>query len=145
MALVTLTNGTLLIDDEVRAQAAALVSESHDRNLGAVTFALDDGSSEQLPANLSRFLVALVERIAGGGAVTMTTLPDQLTTTVAADLLGISRPTLMKLVANGELKATRVGSHTRISSAEALALRTKRFVSRASAFEELRRAEEALD
>ena len=39
---------------------------------------------------------------------------EQFTTTEAAKLLGISRPTLMKLIEAGEIDSVKVASHHRI-------------------------------
>lgn len=39
---------------------------------------------------------------------------DLYTTTEAASMLGISRPTLMKLLESGELESEKVGTHHRI-------------------------------
>lgn len=145
MAATVLTNGTVLIDDGVRAEASTVLTEAHDRDLTSLTITLDDGSTVSLPPRLSAFLASTIERISEGGAVTMTTLPEVLTTTTAADVLGVSRPTLMKIIANGELPATKVGTHTRITSADVLALRRRRHSARAANFALLREAEDALE
>jgi toxin-antitoxin system, antitoxin component, merR family len=46
-------------------------------------------------------------------------VPHDLTTTVAAQRIGISRPTLMKAIRSGELPAHKVGSHFRIRTEDA--------------------------
>jgi excisionase family DNA binding protein len=43
-----------------------------------------------------------------------------LTTTTAAEQIGVSRPTLMKIVAAGELPTHKVGSHTRLRTVDVL-------------------------
>ncbi len=42
-----------------------------------------------------------------------------MTTTVAAQRIGISRPTLMKAIRSGDLPAHKVGSHFRIRTEDA--------------------------
>ena len=70
--------------------------------------------------------------------MTIRSMPDELTTTVAADLLGVSRPTLMKMIKEGELRSREVGTHRRIRSRDALELRDKRDASRKAAIARLR-------
>ena len=44
----------------------------------------------------------------------LVSVPQELTTTVAAKRLGISRPTLMKLIREGKIPAHKVRSHMRL-------------------------------
>lgn len=59
------------------------------------------------------------------------------TTTESASLLGISRASLMKLIAAGEIDAVMVGTHHRVPVAELLAYQQGRQVSRERAAEVL--------
>ncbi len=95
-----------------------------------------------VPAELSAVLTAIVDSVARGDALTVGGLPDELTTTAAAELLGVSRPTLMKLVTAGDLPAHRVGTHTRLRSADVLAYRDARLLRQRRAFDELREWED---
>ena len=63
--------------------------------------------------------------MAEGRPVSVTTMPENLTTTAAAGLLGLSRPTLMKFIREGRIPAHKVGSHHRLPSTDVLALREK--------------------
>ena len=73
----------------------------------------------------------------------MGSIPSELTTTTAAGMLGISRPTLMKLVHAGEIPAHKVGSHTRINADDVLAYREQIRNRQRAAFDELRAFEDA--
>ena len=53
-------------------------------------------------------------------------MPKELTTTAAAKLLGVSRPTLMKWVGEGRLASHKVGRHTRFESEDVLRLKEQR-------------------
>ncbi len=80
---------------------------------------------------LPRELAALIERVlsavARGQTVTVGTVPAEMTTSSAAALLGISRPTLMKMIHEEAIPAHRVGSHHRLLSQDVFAaLRARR-------------------
>ncbi|MGB4917897.1 MAG: excisionase family DNA-binding protein, partial [Propionicimonas sp.] len=71
-------------------------------------------------------LMQVVEAMAAGKAVTVTPQEPQLTTQQAADLLGVSRPTVVRLIESGELRADRNGSRRRLLLSEVLAYRDRR-------------------
>lgn len=102
-------------------------------------------SRKPLPAELAVILSKVLEAMANGGTVTIGSLPDELTTTVAAEQLGVSRPTLMKMIRNGAIPAHRVGSHHRLKAADVLAAKRTRLEKQRRAFDELRELEDQLD
>lgn len=59
--------------------------------------------------------MSIVGRLADGAEIGISTLPEELTTTTTAQRLGISRPTLMKFIRNGQIPSYKVGTHTRIN------------------------------
>lgn len=61
-----------------------------------------------------------------GKAVTIAPQSMTLTTQRAADLLGVSRPTVVCLINNGELAAERVGNRHRLVLDDVLAYREAR-------------------
>ena len=89
-----------------------------------------DGESAQA-------VVSLLGALSSGAAVELLTLPTELTTGQAADVLGVSRPTVVSLVERGELGAQRVGSHRRLNTAEVLAYREQRRTERRRALDEV--------
>lgn len=76
--------------------------------------------------------------------MTIHSLPQELTTTMAAKMLDVSRPTLMKLIGEQRLPAHKVGSHTRLSTADVLAFRNEQREGRRRAFDELRKLDEEI-
>ena len=66
-----------------------------------------------LPRKQAEKVLALLEAESATGAVVVP-VKEQFTTTEAAKLLGISRPTLMKLIEAGEIDSVKVASHHRI-------------------------------
>ncbi|MGQ7788325.1 helix-turn-helix domain-containing protein [Nesterenkonia sp. K-15-9-6] len=104
-----------------------------------------DGKVHELPPSVERALMATLRAMAEGKSPHIGTLPEQLTSTVAADLLGVSRPTLMKWVKDGEIEPFKVGSHNRFHRDEVLALKAKRKAKREEAFDKLRALEDEQD
>jgi excisionase family DNA binding protein len=52
-------------------------------------------------------------------------MPAEISTGQAADLLGVSRRTVIQLIERGDLTATRVGTRRRLPSSDVLALRER--------------------
>ena len=97
-----------------------------------------EGEDVELPADLQQILLHTLTSIAGDSQVSIGRMPEELTSTVAAELLGVSRPTLMKWARAGEIESFTVGSHTRFQRDEVLRVRAQRADKRAAAHEALR-------
>ena len=141
MATQLLTKNAVLVESHVREDAQAVVEEVHDRHVTGAKLVLDDGQE----IDLSAHLVDAVRFVLSGltqGDLSIRSMPDELTTTTAADLLGVSRPTLMKLVAEGQLESHRVGSHHRFLYRDVLDLAERRQAAQRNAFEALRAFDE---
>lgn len=50
-------------------------------------------------------------------------MPEVITTTTAAEVLGVSQPTLMKFVRSRDIPSTLVGRHTRLKRDDGFAFR----------------------
>jgi excisionase family DNA binding protein len=140
-----MTSRAVPIDEVARAEAADVVTSAGDRRAVTVRMTLDDGSSIDLPDRLGTFLADLVESMAGGAGVSTSVLPEEMTTTVAADVIGVSRPTLVKMIDRGEIAARSVGTHRRLRREDVLAARATRHDARRIAAQELLEAGEAFD
>lgn len=98
----------------------------------------------EVPAELATLLLNVLQAVAKGGNVTLKTLPNELTTTVAAEEIGVSRPTLMRMIRDGEISAHKVGTHHRLKLADVQEFRRARLRRQRAAFEELRQLEDDL-
>lgn len=99
----------------------------------------------QVPPQLTRVISQVIEVMAAGGTVLVSSLPDELTTVVAAEQLGVSRPTLMRMIRDGEIAAHKVGTHHRLLTADVLALKRARLERQREAFVEMRTLEDEID
>lgn len=72
-----------------------------------------------------------------GLSVTISPTSQPLTTQQPADLLGISRPTLIKALDHGKLPYTRSGTHRRLALTDALDYREQRRLEQYAAIDAL--------
>lgn len=84
------------------------------------------GERVELPAEVSRVVRQVAEAMSKGLAVSVVPLSMKLTTQQAADLLGISRPTLLRLLEKEALPYERVGTHRRLLLKDVLRFREAR-------------------
>ncbi|WP_245720260.1 excisionase family DNA-binding protein [Nocardia uniformis] len=103
-----------------------------------------EGEVVALPAEVFEGLRLLAVALAEGKAVTVAPLHTTLTTQEAAELLGMSRPTFVKLLDAAEIPFTRPGRHRRVRLADVLAFREYRRAERAAGLSELTRISEDL-
>ena len=73
------------------------------------------GEEFELPPQLFEVLRFVGQNLAAGKGVTVVPRESVLTTQEAADFLGVSRPTLVKLLEAGKIPFTTVGRHRRIT------------------------------
>lgn len=84
------------------------------------------GESVEVPADVYDVLVDVVTALRRGDAVTVAPVSVRLTTSQAADMLGVSRPTLVKLLEDGELPFERPRKHRLVRLDDVLAYRERR-------------------
>jgi excisionase family DNA binding protein len=98
-----------------------------------------------LPAAAVRLLVDLLSTMAEGNTVTLIPVHAELTTQQAADLLGVSRPFLVKEIEQGRLPHRKVGTHRRILHRDLMAYKRAHESTRANALDELAAQAQDLD
>lgn len=81
----------------------------------------------EIPAAVHQVLLQVLEAMKAGKAVTVAPQSQLLTTQQAADLLGVSRPTVVKLIEDGALPAETPGKRRRmVKLDDLLAYRARR-------------------
>lgn len=128
-------------------------AEQHELDVAAALFdsaaphaalVAPDGTLVRLPPAVYDVLVQVIMAMRAGRAITIAPLAQRLTTQEAADLLGISRPTLVKLLEEGKIPFEQPGRHRRIRLDELLSYRDRRRAERGRALSDLVRLTEEL-
>ncbi len=78
--------------------------------------------SHEMPHELKQLLNQVFQAIKNQQPISISALPQEITTTTAAAMLNVSRPTVMKYIRNGRLSARMVGTHHRLKSQDVLEL-----------------------
>lgn len=84
------------------------------------------GGRVAVPKEVHDILVQVVGAMREGKAITVTPSERVLTTQQAADLLGVSRPTLVKLIDDGEIPCERVSQRRKVNISDVIAYRERR-------------------
>ncbi|MEI2779647.1 MAG: helix-turn-helix domain-containing protein [Tetrasphaera sp.] len=94
--------------------------------------------AQNVPAEVRRLIEHVLHSVAAGATVTISAVPAELTTSAAASLLGVSRPTLMKLIHGGQLATHKVGAHHRLLASDLHDFLLRRQRRERATFDELR-------
>ena len=76
-----------------------------------------------LPPRLAPFIASVLREVAQGHTVAVVSTAKEVSTGVAADLLGVSRPHVAKLVDSGLLKGRKINRHRRVRLADVMAFK----------------------
>jgi excisionase family DNA binding protein len=127
--------------DAVLAKETSRVLASHIRNSDPMELRISDDPSPdgmvKLPLSAARMLVRILEEMARGNAVTLIPVHAELTTQEAAEMLNISRPSLIQLLDEGKIDYRRVGTHRRVRFEGLMKYKRAAEAARRAALEEL--------
>ena len=130
-------------------EAEARMARESVQQLGRILEARDaefhfrfqpDGDPEEtmtLPLTAVRLLKDMLEKMAQGHGVTVLSLPDELTSQQAADLLNVTRPYLIGLLEGGKIPSRLEGNHRRVRLDDLLAYKQRDDAERLNALGEL--------
>ena len=111
MVLSTLIPETVAPKEDERemyTRLAAMLAREPVEMVGA------DGERLALSPQTQQLVRKIVESLAADHVIIMSSMKKDLTTQQAADLLNVSRPYLIKLLEEGTIPHTKVGTHRRI-------------------------------
>ncbi|WP_431860338.1 helix-turn-helix domain-containing protein [Micrococcus terreus] len=97
----------------------------------------EPGDQVQLPPEIYEVLVKAVGAMRKGMAVTITPSSMTLTTQQAAELLGVTRPTVVRLLDEGCIPFEKPGTHRRIKLEDVVEYKEKRRAAQYSALDAL--------
>jgi excisionase family DNA binding protein len=130
-------------DAELLAQASRLMSEALDRpqahRIALVEEQADGSNSARLevpPATL-RLLSQVLALIARQQTFVLYPESSELTTKQAAEVLGVSRPFLIRVLEAGEIPYRKIGRHRRVLMKDVLSYKQTTQVKRQTAMDEL--------
>lgn len=103
-----------------------------------------DGEYIDLPESVFQVLRQAVRAMAEDHAVSIVPMHKQLTTQQAAELLGVSRPYLIRLLDEDQLPYSRTGTHRRIRFEDLMTYKRLRDITRRQKLDELTRLSEEM-
>ena len=118
---ITTESKTYLPEEEVAGRFAELVTALEASSGAALTI---NGETIELPS-AAEALLQVVDAMRRGLAVTVAPQDQRLTTQEAADMLGISRPTLVRMLEAGEIPFEKVRRHRRLFLTDVLEFRER--------------------
>lgn len=114
----------------------ALAGEKGDGRAYLVT---GSGEEIELPEAVYGILARVARELSEGRGVAVLPVEAELTTRQAAEILGVSRPHVVKLMEEREIPFTKRGTHRRARLEDVLAHKEKRDAGRIAALDEMAR------
>lgn len=98
----------------------------------------------KIPLRALKLLVEILQATSEGKPISIVPIATELTTQKAAEILGCSRPHLVKLLEEGEIAFTKVGKHRRVKYEDVIQYKEKKKEERESLLIEIMKGDEEL-
>lgn len=98
-----------------------------------------DGTAHEIPESMVDVLRQVAQALSAGAGVNVAPLNALLTSQEAADYLGISRPTLVRMLERGDLPMERPGRHRFVRLSDLVEFREKQRAERRRILAEMQR------
>lgn len=138
---ITMSERTLLPPSDPERLTDAVVALTRS-TAGRAALVAPDGSRLDVPAEIYDVLRDVLQALSQGFAITIAPLHTILTTSEAAHLLGVSRPTLVRLLESGEIPFDQPARHRRVRLADVLAYQERARRARGAGLDEMVRVAE---
>lgn len=79
----------------------------------------------KIPLNALKLLAQILKVTSQGKPISIVPIATEMTTQAAADLLGCSRPHLVKLLEEGKIPFTKIGKHRRVKFEDVMAYKKR--------------------
>lgn len=77
----------------------------------------------RIPLSALKFLASILKEMSQGKPISIVPVATEVTTQAAAEILGCSRPHIVKLLETGKIPFTKVGKHRRIKYEDVISYR----------------------
>lgn len=122
------------------AEALRDIERLVEQNASKAALIAPNGEARPIPDEIFRILDQVANALADGQGITVVPQGMSMTTQQAADFLGVSRPTLVRLLEAGDIPFDKPGRHRRVKLEDLVEYQTQARVERRAALRELRRA-----
>lgn len=98
----------------------------------------------KIPLRVLKLLAKILKATSQGKPISIVPVATELTTQAAAELLGCSRPHLVKLLESGEIAFTKVGKHRRVKFEDIMEYKARKKKEREAYLIEIMKGDEEL-
>ena len=96
----------------------------------------------RIPLSALRLLAKILKEISHGNPISIVPIATEMTTQAAAEILGCSRPHIVRLLEEGKIPYTKVGKHRRIKYEDVVSFRKEMKARQKSKIQELMQLDE---
>ncbi len=102
----------------------------------------ETGRRIRIPVTVLKLMVQILKEISQGNPVTVVPEATEITTQAASEVLGCSRPHVVRLLEEGKIPYTKVGKHRRIRYDDLMSFKKKMKVSQKKKLQDLMKLDE---